>query len=169
MARATYNAKKSLHAKKISVAHGELHLNRHSILQVLIGLLILLLWDEVAHNAQPVSKSEGDVQAGPPTRSLIRLLGVMLVYQMHECRLMEEREHAIEIFEVVFQERKSFSFRRQWSVYSSLEQISENVWFPLDPFVVVDRSGRYHILERTVASLVVDPLDALRREDGEAR
>jgi hypothetical protein len=37
----------------------------------------------------------------------------------------------------------------------------EDVWLPLDPFVVVNCGCRNHVLERYVSGLVVDPLDAL--------
>lgn len=74
---------------------------------------------------------------------------------------MEEREHAVEIFEEIFEQRHRFGLGRQRPEDGSLEKVSEYLRLPISPFVVVFRDFGNHILEGIVASLVVDPLDAL--------
>lgn len=162
----SHNAEQSLHAEKVSVAHGEFHLNSHGILEILVCFFVLLLGNEIAHDAEPMCEGQSNVQARPPAGSFIRLVGVVLVHQMHERRLVEERKHAIEILEIVLQQREGFGLRRQRPVDASLEKVLEHVGLPLYPLVVVYGGRRDHVLEGIVPRLVIDPLDALGREDG---
>lgn len=93
----------------------------------------------------------------------------MLVNEVHERRLMEQREHAVEVCEVVLQERKSLVLGWQRLEYTAGEYIAEDVGLPMYPFVVVNCSIGDHVLERRIASFVVDPLNTLGRENGETR
>ena len=58
---------------------------------------------------------------------------------------------------------------RKWKEDGSLEQVAEDLGFPVVPFVVIHGNMRNHMLEGFVSSLLVDPLNSLGREDGEAR
>lgn len=92
----------------------------------------------------------------------------MLVDQMHKRGLVEEREHAVEVFKIVLEQREGFGFWRKLPVHSSLEDVLENVGPPLNPLVIFYGSSRYHLLEGSVAGLVVDPLYAFWGENREA-
>ena len=48
------------------------------------------------------------------------------------------------------------------------EYIAEDLGLPVHPLIIVYAGRRDHVLERGVACFLVDPLDALWREDGEA-
>lgn len=93
----------------------------------------------------------------------------MLIDEMHESGLVEQREHAVEVLKVIFEEGQSFGLWGEWLVYSPLEYVAEDVGFPLYPLVVVDGRGRDHVLEGGISSLFIHPLYTFRREDGEAR
>src|SRR4051812_40606391 len=98
-----------------------------------------------------MSYCECNVQACPPTRTLIWISRIVFVDKMHECWLVEEREHAVEMRKVILQERQCFCFRGQRLVHTALEYVTKDVWLPLDPFVVFHGCISNHILERTVA------------------
>lgn len=158
-----------MYTEQVSVTHGQLDLHAHSVLEVLPRLLILLLRDQIAHDTQSMGKSQGDVQAGPPARPLVGVIRVVLVNQVHEGCFVEERKHAVEVFKVVFQQGKGLGFGWELAVYATLEDVLEDVGSPLDPLVVLDGGGRYHVLERVVSRLVIDPLYTFGRENGKAR
>lgn len=81
---------------------------------------------------------------------------------------MEEWEHAVEVFEEIFEQGHALSLWRKLLEYGSSEKVREYLWFPVHPLVLIHRSRRDHFLERRVASLFIHPLDTLWREDGEA-
>jgi hypothetical protein len=87
---------------------------------------------------------------------------------MHERWLMEEREHAVEIFKEILEQGHALSLWGKLLKYWSSEQIGEHLWFPVHPFILIHRSRRDHFLERGVASLFVHPLDTFGREDGKS-
>ena len=83
---------------------------------------------------------------------------------------MKQGEHAVEIFEEIFKQGQRFFFGWQRLEYSADKDVAEYFWFPVLPlgFFFVD-SILDGLLERCVARLLVDPLDAFTRKDGESR
>ena len=95
---------------------------------------------------------------------------VVFVDQVHECRFVEKREHAVEILEVVFEQRVALLPAWEWFEYASVEEVIEDFRAPVFPAGLVIRGCRRdHILEGSIASLLVHPLYAFRTEDREAR
>lgn len=88
---------------------------------------------------------------------------------MHESRLVEEGEHAVEIFKIILEKRQSFTLGREGAENGPLEEVAKDFGLPVRPLVVVEGNIGDHLLERLIPSLLVDPLDALGRENGEAR
>ena len=80
---------------------------------------------------------------------------------------MEQREHAIEVFEIVFQKRQGLVLWGELLLDSAFGDVLENVRTPLYPLIVFYRGCRDHVLKGIVAGLLVHPLDALGRENGE--
>lgn len=80
---------------------------------------------------------------------------------------MEQWEHAIEVFEVVFQKRQSLVLWWELLVDSAFEDVLENIRTPLYPLIVFYRGCRDHVLKGIVARLLVHPLDAFGRENRE--
>jgi hypothetical protein len=58
---------------------------------------------------------------------------------MHEGRLVEEREHAVEILKVVFQKGEGFVLWRKWLEDGASEYIAKDLGLPVGPFVVISR------------------------------
>lgn len=79
---------------------------------------------------------------------------------------MEQGEDAVEILKVVTEKGQGFLLRRQGLENTTSKYITEDFRFPVDPLIVINISGRYHVLEGGIAGLFVNPLDSLRREYG---
>lgn len=77
---------------------------------------------------------------------------------------MEKWEHAVEVFKEIPEQRKALGLWGQLSEYSSLKNISKDFRLPISPLVLVHRRRRYHLLERRIASFLIDPLYALWRK-----
>lgn len=108
-----------------------------------------------------MSDGQSTVETCPPAGSLVWVIGILTLDQVHESWLMEEWEHAVEIFEEILEQRHCFGFGWQRSEDGSLEKVPEYLRLPISPFVVVFRDFGNHILEGVVAGLMIDPLDAL--------
>ena len=88
----------------------------------------------------------------------------MPIDQMHKCRFMEERKHAIEILEEVFQQRQCLISRRKRHKNWPRKQITENLRLPENPFIVIGSGRGYHVLEGIIARFLAHPLNAFGRE-----
>jgi hypothetical protein len=64
----------------------------------------------------------------------------MLLDKVHKRGLVEKREHAIKVLEIVLEQREGFGLGRERSVHSSLKKILKDIGLPLYPFVVVNSS-----------------------------
>lgn len=87
---------------------------------------------------------------------------------MHKCRLVKEREHAVEVLKVVLEQRQGLGFRGQVSKDSAAEKITEDIGLPSRPLVIVNRDVCDHLLERIVPHFLVDPLNSFRGENRES-
>lgn len=164
------HAQQRLNAEEIRVPHGELGDDAHGIFQVQPGLLIIFLWDDVAHDSNAIGNGQGDVDASPPTTAFVRILGILLLDQMHKGGLVEQGKHAVEVFEKVLEERHGLVLGREGFEDSTDEDVAEDFRFPILPFVVFFIDGVLDgFLERGIAGLLVDPLDAFGGEDGKGR
>lgn len=90
---------------------------------------------------------ESDIQTRPPAGSLVRIPCVVLVDKMHKGRLVKQWEHAVEILEVVLQQRQSFLSRGQRMEHAAHEEVTKDFGLPINPFVVVDGCQRDHGLK----------------------
>ena len=108
----THHSQEGLHAQQIGVAHRELRQDAHRVLQIAPALLVLLLRDDVAHDAEAVRDCQRDVQAGPPAGAVVRPTRVLQIDETHEGRLMEQGQHAVEVREVVLQQRNGLFLAR---------------------------------------------------------
>lgn len=77
---------------------------------------------------------------------------------------MKQREHAIEILEEVPEKRQGFFFWRERLEHTTGKDIAEDLGLPVQPLIIVDIRGGYHILERSVARLLIDPLNTFWRK-----
>lgn len=132
------------------------------------GFLVVLLRHNVAHDPESMGNGESDVDASPPSATLVGRVGVLPLDQMHKGRLVKQGKHAVEIFEIVFEKRDAFILRWQRLENASHEQVAEYLGLPEQPskFFIFFGDGILDcLLERSVSGLLVDPFDSLLRKD----
>lgn len=57
--------------------------------------------------------------------------------EMHERWLVEKGEHAVKVLEKIFEQRHSFTLVRQFGIFPMRKYVTEDLWLPIDPFVVI--------------------------------